>query len=87
MLVFRNKRIPARLETLDQVAALLDQQEANQLLAMQADGVAIDLEKGAAGRAYLVTTDAAVAKKYGMHDESELLDADEPSGDTDDHAP
>jgi hypothetical protein len=42
---------------------------------MLADGVTIDVTRETADDyVYLVTADPIVAKKYDMHDESELLD-------------
>jgi hypothetical protein len=51
---------------------------AQELRQMQADGVVLDTERrNAAGQAYLVTTDPAVAEKYDMHEASEFLGLDD----------
>jgi hypothetical protein len=68
--------------TLDEMIATL-QAAAAELSAMRDDGVVMDPEGGTAGDcAYLVTTDPAVANKYGMEEEDEGWRS-EPSGDGD----
>lgn len=47
-----------------------------ELESMLADGVA--LEEHGEDEVYLVTTDPDVARKYDMHDESELMPDDAP---------
>ena len=50
---------------------------------MLADGVTLDPDGGTADDyAYLVTTDPQVAKKYGMEDESEFFNDDDPVDET-----
>ena len=44
------------------------------LEAMRADDVAVDVERSSDDDLYLVTTDPIVAQRYGMVDESELMD-------------
>ena len=85
MLVWRNKFLTAEAQSLDEMISSITV-AAKTLKAMQADGVILDPEGGTADDyAYLVTTDQGVAKKYGMHDESELLlddsDDEEPAAD------
>ena len=53
---------------------------AETLKEMAKDGVVLDLKGGTEDDyAYLVTTDPAIAKKYGMHEESEFWDEDDDS--------
>lgn len=71
--IWRNKFLTQDARNLSEMAEIL-RQAAQTLAAMQADGVTLDPEGGTADDyAFLVTTDPEVAKKYGMHDESEFL--------------
>ena len=76
--LWRNKFLTIDARNIDDMISTL--KHAGETLAMMRDdGVTLDPEGGTSDDyAYLVTTDPEVAKKYGMHDESEFL------GDNDD---
>jgi len=79
--IWRNKGLTSDASTLDEMIAALHAAAA-ELDAMRADGVALDREGGAKDDyAYLVTTDPAIAKKYGFHPEDEFFDAEGPDTD------
>jgi hypothetical protein len=70
------KSLPEMLDTLKGAVATLE--------SMLADGVELDPDGGTADDyAYLVTSDPAIARKYGMEDESELFPEDIDSLDED----
>lgn len=63
----------SRLSLADLIAE--SPEDAEILLAMQADGVTLDLETADVGEyVRLVTSDPGVARQYGMHDETEFWD-------------
>ena len=66
---------------------LTAEEKADTLRPMLADGVTLDSTGGTSSEwVRLVTTDPAIAKKYGMHDETEFLaDAGETKDDADDN--
>ena len=77
LLLWRNKFLTVDAQSVEQMAQTL-RQAAEQLEAMRADGVTLDPEGGTSDDyAYLVTTDPAIAKKYGMHDEDDFWDDEE----------
>jgi hypothetical protein len=70
--IWRNKFLTLDAKGINEMAKTL-RESAELLEAMRADGVILDPSGGTADDyAYLVTTDPAIAKKYGMHDESEF---------------
>ena len=72
--IWRNRFLTVDAASLEAMISSL-QQAVVTLQAMLADGVIIDPERGTTdSHVYLVTTDPEIAKKYGMHDESEFLD-------------
>jgi hypothetical protein len=74
VLIYREK-IAIETKTLDQMIRELPQ-AAQELEAMQKDGVILDpTARTADGYARLMTTDATIAEKYGMIEESELWEA------------
>ncbi|HEY0008594.1 MAG TPA: hypothetical protein VGB55_07715, partial [Tepidisphaeraceae bacterium] len=74
--IWRNKFLTVDARSLQEMAAAL-KAAADELEAMQADGVTLDPGGGAGDDyAYLVTSDPDVAKKYDMHDEAEFLGED-----------
>ena len=80
LLVWRNKSLTAEASSVAGMAAAL-QKAAETLQAMLADGVVLDPGGSATDDyAHLVTTDPEVARKYGMHDESEYLDTGDAAG-------
>jgi len=80
--IWRNKFLTVDAQSLDEMIASISE-AANPLQAMQADGVILDPQGGTGDDyAYLVTTDPEVAKKYGMHEESELLIDDSDDDET-----
>ncbi len=82
VLLWRNKWLTVRAASLAEMAAGLEAAAA-ELRTMLADGVALDPDGGTADDyAYLTTSDPAIAQKYGMEDESELWDKDEPGDDS-----
>lgn len=69
--IWRNKFLTLEARSLDDMIATL-RDAAAELRAMRDDGVELDPEGGTADDyAYLVTTDPAIAKKYGMEEEDE----------------
>lgn len=73
VLIWRNKWLTTDAKTLPEMIASL-KEAAEQLEAMLKDGVELDPKGGTADDyACLVTTDPDVARKYDMHDESELM--------------
>jgi len=72
-----NRFLTMDARSLDEMAAML-QEAGERLQAMFAEGIELD-SRGRTSDDYalLVTTDPDIAKKYGMEDESEMLD-DEP---------
>jgi hypothetical protein len=71
--VWRNKFLTVDARTIDEMIDALSG-AAEELRRMKADGVTLDPEGGAGGDyAHLVTTDPDVARKYEMHEESELF--------------
>jgi hypothetical protein len=80
VLLWRNKWLTSEARTIDDLIAALDAAAA-ELRAMNRDGIVLDPDRGTADDyAQLVTTDPAVAKKYGMEDEAELWDDGEAPG-------
>jgi hypothetical protein len=76
VLLWRNKFSTVDAKSLDDMIETLNG-AADELRRMKADGVTIDPEGGTGDRyARLTTTDADVAKKYDMHDESEFVGND-----------
>jgi hypothetical protein len=74
--LWRNKWLTAKSKSIQDMVTSL-REAAHLLVAMQKDGVTLDLEGGTADDyAYLVTTDPEVAKKYDMHEESEYWGED-----------
>lgn len=74
--LWRSKSFITKAKSLEEMAAGL-QAAADNLRSMLADGVTLDSVRGAADDyVYLVTTDPAIAKKYGMHDEAEFMSAE-----------
>lgn len=78
LMIWRDDSISANAQSIDDL--IRDSKEAaDELEAMKADGVIlaphIPVEDG---KAVFVTTDPVIAKKYGMHDESEFLDEHVP---------
>ncbi len=73
VLLWRNKFSTIDAKSIDDMIETLSG-AADGLRRMKADGVTLDPERGTGDDyAYLTTTDADVAKKYGMHDESEFF--------------
>src|SRR5262249_27091581 len=73
MMLWRIKFLTTDAKTLEEMVSTL-QHATDTLRAMLADGVTLDPEGGTGDDcAYLVTTDPAVAKKYGMHEQSEFF--------------
>jgi len=80
-MLWGNKWLTAEAKSLEEMIESL-QSAADTLRSMLADGVILDPDSGISDDyADLVTTDPAVAKKYGMHDESEFC---EDKGDLED---
>jgi hypothetical protein len=76
VLPWRNKFLTIDAKSIDDMIATLNG-AADDLRRMKADGVTLDPAGGTRGDyAYLTTTDADVAKKYDMHDESEFFGDD-----------
>lgn len=76
-LIWRNKWLTSEAKSLEEMITLL-QSAASELQEMLDDGVALSMGGGTADDyAYLVTSDPEIAKKYGMHDESEFWEDDE----------
>lgn len=74
--IWRNKFLTLDAKSLPEMIALLKSATAT-LESMLADGIELDPAGGTADDyAYLVTSDPALAKKYGMEDESELFPDD-----------
>lgn len=70
--IWRNKFLTVHAISLEEMINNLNDSVVI-LKAMKADGVTLDPDGGTADDyAYLVTTDPAIAGKYGMHDESEF---------------
>jgi hypothetical protein len=75
--LWRNKWLTANARTIDDMIIAFGA-AADELKAMRDDGAVLDPEGGTADDyAYLVTTDPAVAKKYGMEDETEFWGLDD----------
>jgi hypothetical protein len=91
ILLWRNKWLTAEALSIEEMIASL-RAAAELLETMRADGVTLDPEGGTADDyAHLVTLDPEIAKKYGMHEESEFwgedrLDEDHPKADEPDDA-
>jgi Nucleotidyl transferase AbiEii toxin, Type IV TA system len=78
---WRNKFLTLKAKSLDEMIAALDH-AAQELREMKADGVILDPEGGTADDyARLISTDPEVARKYGMHEESEFF-GDEDEGES-----
>ncbi|MEX1231087.1 MAG: nucleotidyl transferase AbiEii/AbiGii toxin family protein [Planctomycetaceae bacterium] len=76
VLIWRNKFATMDAKTLGEMVSAL-RESANTLQQMLNDGVTLDPDGGTSDDyAHLVTTDPDVARKYGMHDESEFMDRD-----------
>ena len=74
--LWQNQLVATPSGTIDDLIAAFPN-SADDLKAMRADGVTLELKKTAAGDlTYLVTSDPDVAKKYDMHDESEFWGAE-----------
>jgi hypothetical protein len=79
--VWRTDLLVTDAMSLAEIAAAL-RSAADELNAMMDDGVQVDATRGVdSGSVDLITEDPDVARKYGMHEESEFFDADgeEPS--------
>jgi hypothetical protein len=77
LMLWRNKWLSAESKTIDDMIDAL-QAAADQLRAMKADGVVLDPDGGTSDDyASLVTSDPAVAKKWGLEDEREFWGEDE----------
>ncbi len=79
--LWRSEPLTKIAQSLNELVALLGD-AAGELREMLADGVELD-STGSTGDAYkrLITTDPAIAKKYGMEDEAEFWgDVEEPEG-------
>jgi|CZKU01.1.fsa_nt_gi hypothetical protein len=77
VLLWRNKFLTIDSKSIDDMIET-SSGAADELRRMKADGITLDPEGGAGdGYAYLTTTDADVAKKYDMHDESEFFGDDD----------
>ena len=75
--IWRNKWLTADAKSLDEMIAML-QGAAAELEAMRIDGVTLDPGRGTGDDyAFLITTNAAIAKKYGMEPEDEFFDEDD----------
>ena len=80
--LWRNKFLTIDAKNLNEMISSIEHAAAT-LKAMLADGVTLDSEGGTADDyAYLVTTDPDIAKKYGMHDESEFWKDPENEGES-----
>ena len=80
MMVWRNKWLTADAKSIDDMIDALSG-AAEYLRQMKADGVTLDPEGGTGDDyAYLVTSDPAIAKKYGMHEESEFFGEEDEEG-------
>lgn len=76
VIAWRSRGLAAEAKSLDEMASLL-RAAADKLDAMRRDGVVLDEGEGADDDyVLLVTTDPAIAEKYGMIDESEYWDID-----------
>jgi hypothetical protein len=72
--LWRNKWLTADAKSIEDMIAML-RGSADELEAMRKDGVVLENEGGTQDdSAYLVTDDPEIAKKYGMHEESEYWD-------------
>lgn len=82
--LWRNKWITSGAQSVAEMIAAL-RAAAAELEAMLSDGVVLDCDSGIADDyAHLVTFDPEIAKKYGMHDETEIWDeraGEEPPSD------
>lgn len=84
--LWRNKFLTLEVKSIDQMIDTL-RAASEELAAMKADGVVLDSRGGTADDyAYLVTTDATVAQKYDMHEESEFFDNEDELADDEDAA-
>ena len=83
--LWRNKFLTLDAKSIDNMIDVLGG-AVEELRQMKADGVTLDPAGGTADdHAHLVTNDASVAEKYGMHEESEFFgdedyEEDEPAG-------
>jgi hypothetical protein len=78
MMLWRNKFLTLDAKNMDDMISALRDAAAT-LEAMKADGVTLDPDGGTGDDyAHLITTDPTVAAKYGMHEEEEFFDPDEP---------
>jgi len=82
--IWRNKFLTTDAQSIEDMVISLSN-AVERLKAMLADGVSLDPNGGTGDDyAYLVTTDLEVARKYGMHEESEYIeqsdDDDESAG-------
>jgi hypothetical protein len=85
--IWRNKFLTTDAKSLAEVISKLGG-AVDQLKAMQRDGVVLDEEGGTADDyALLVTDDVAIAKKYGMEEESELWSSEDGDGNENEAAP
>jgi hypothetical protein len=76
VLLWRNEFLTGGARSIDDMIETLGG-GADELRRMKADGVTLDPERGMGDEfAYLTTTVAEVAKRYGMHDESEFFGDD-----------
>ena len=81
VMLWRNKPLTAGAKSLGDMIQTL-RAAADSLAEMQADGVTLDPDGGTADDyAHLVTTDPAIARKYGMHPEDEFFDLGGDEGD------
>jgi hypothetical protein len=81
VMTWRNKFLTVDATSLEEMATLV-QEAAETLKAMVADGVVLDPDGGTNNDyAVLVTADPDIAQKYGMQDESEMIE-DEPEDDS-----
>lgn len=85
--LWRNKLLTLEARSIDEMIAALGAAAA-ELSAMRDDGVVLDPEGGTADDyAYLVTTDPAIAKKYGMEEEDEGWQEEPPEEGPSEEAP
>jgi hypothetical protein len=75
MMHWKNDVLPGNVNSLDELITASNDSAAAILKEMRADGVILDpAAPTPAAYARLITTDPIVARKYGMHDESEFLE-------------
>jgi hypothetical protein len=76
--LWRHNSLTSNARTIDDMIKALGAAASLELQTMRDDGVTLDPEGGTSDDyAYLITTDPAIAKKYGMEEESEYWGLDE----------